>query len=238
MIEALPYADVVLHNRVNESGCVPDNGLFCPGWATDNWHEFVTPSLQHLVLVAVPILAGFVIALALAIVAHRRRWLMPPILGATGALYTIPSIAFFFLLTPAIGRGRETAIIALTAYTLQIIFRNIFAGLDNVPADAKDAGRGMGLTDGQLLWRVELPLALPEIFAGLRIAVVSTAAIASLAFLVGGGGLGTEIFTGSNTFNTRLIIASVLVMLIAFCFDGLLNLLQRLLTPWRRAASA
>jgi osmoprotectant transport system permease protein len=238
MIEALPYAEVVLHNRTNESGCVPDNGLFCPGWAADNWHDFVTPSLQHLVLVAVPILLGFVIALGLAIVAHRRRWLMPPILGATGALYTIPSIAFFFLLTPLIGRGRETAIIALTAYTLQIIFRNILAGLDNVPAGAKDAGRGMGLTQNQLLWGVELPLALPEIIAGLRIAIVSTAALATLAVFVGGGGLGTEIFTGSEVFNTRLIMASLLVMAIAFCFDGLLVLLQRLVTPWRRAVPA
>jgi osmoprotectant transport system permease protein len=237
MIDAVPYAEVVLHNR-SQGSCIRDNGLFCPGWAADNWHDFVTPSLQHLVLVAVPILLGFVIALALAILAHRRRWLMPPILGATGTLYTIPSIAFFFLLTPLIGRGRETAIIALTAYTLQIIFRNIFAGLDNVPAEAKDAGRGMGLTQNQLLWGVELPLAIPEIIAGLRIAIVSTAALATLAVFVGGGGLGTEIFTGTKVFNTRLITASVLVMAIAFCFDGLLILLQRLLTPWRRAAAA
>jgi osmoprotectant transport system permease protein len=142
------------------------------------------------------------------------------------------------LLSPLIGRGRETAIIALTAYTMQIIFRNILAGLDNVPAGAKDAGRGMGLTQSQLLWGVELPLALPEIIAGLRIAIVSTAALATLAVFVGGGGLGTEIFTGSEVFNTRLIMASLLVMAIAFCFDGLLLLLQRLVTPWRRAVPA
>jgi osmoprotectant transport system permease protein len=85
---------------------------------------------------------------------------------------------------------------------------------------------------------VELPLAIPEIIAGLRIAIVSTAALATLAVFVGGGGLGTEIFTGTKVFNTRLITASVLVMAIAFCFDGLLILLQRLLTPWRRAAAA
>jgi osmoprotectant transport system permease protein len=237
MIDPSLIAAVQLHNR-SQANCIRDNGLFCPDWLSDNWHDFVTPSLQHLVLVAVPILIGFVIALALAILAHRRRWLMPPILASTGALYTIPSIAFFFLLTPLIGRGRETAIIALTAYTLQIIFRNIFAGLDNVPAGAKDAGRGMGLTQNQLLWGVELPLALPEIIAGLRIAIVSTAALATLAVFVGGGGLGTEIFTGSNIFNTRLITASVLVMIIAFCFDGMLLLLQRFATPWRRVAPA
>ena len=128
----------------------------------------------------------------MALASHRRRWLVPPFIGATGVLYTIPSLAFFFLLLPITGRGTDTAIIALTAYTLQIIYRNIVAGLANVPREAKDAGRGMGMTDAQLLWRVELPLAVPEIIAGLRIATVSTVAIATLAVFAGGGrpGLG------------------------------------------------
>ena len=119
------------------------------------------------------------IAFAMALASHRRRWLVPPFIGATGVLYTIPSLAFFFLLLPITGRGTDTAIIALTAFTLQIIYRNIVAGLANVPGDAKDAGRGMGMTDRQLLWRVELPLAVPEIIAGVRIATVSTVAIAT-----------------------------------------------------------
>ncbi len=236
MIDHLPLSEVVLHHRTGE-GCVEQNGLFCPSWAVDNLHEFLKPSLQHLVLVSVPMALGFAIAFGAAIVAHRRRWLVPPILGVTGALYTIPSLAFFALLLPATGRGRETAIIALTAYTIQIIFRNIFAGLNNVPPGAKDAGRGMGLTERQLLWGVELPLALPEIFAGLRIAIVSTAALATLAVFAGAGGLGAEIFTGSNIFKTRLIIASLLVILIAFAFDAIVLAAQRLTTPWRRVGA-
>jgi osmoprotectant transport system permease protein len=238
MVDALPFGAVVLHNRANQSGCVPDNGLFCPSWASDHAHDFVTPVLQHVVLVVVPVVLGFLIAFALAVLAHRRRWLMPPTLGLTGVLYTIPSLAFFILLTPITGRGRETAIIALTAYTLQIIFRNIFAGLDNVPRGAKDAGRGMGLTENQLFWGVELPLALPEIFAGLRVATVSTVAIATLAVFVGGGGLGSQIYTGSEFFNTRIIMAGGLAILMAFTFDGMLLLLQRMTTPWRRAVQA
>ncbi len=134
------------------------------------------------------------IALGLALVSHRRRWLVPAITGLTGVLYTVPSIAFFLLLIPITGRGTDTAIIALTAYTLQIIYRNAVAGLANVPAEARDSGRGMGMTPRQLLWRVELPLAVPEIIAGLRIATVSTVAIATLAVFAGAGGLGAEIY--------------------------------------------
>ena len=106
--------------------------------------RYVTPTLEHLVLVSVSVALGFAIAFGMALLSHRRRWLVPPFIGATGILYTIPSLAFFFLLLPITGRGTDTAIIALTAYNLQIIYRNIVAGLANVPAEAKDAGRGHG----------------------------------------------------------------------------------------------
>ncbi len=156
---------------------------------------------------------GFLIAFAMALASHRRRWLVPPFIGATGVLYTVPSLAFFFLLLPITGRGSDTAIIALTAFTLQIIYRNIVAGLALVPGEAKDAGRGMGMTDRQLLWRVELPLAVPEIIAGVRIATVSTVAIATLAVFAGGGGLGSEIVAGSNiTFRTGVVTTSILLI--------------------------
>lgn len=156
--------------------------------------------------------------------------------GITGALYTIPSLAFFFLLLPVTGRGADTAIIALTAYTLQIIYRNIVVGLRNVPAEAREAGRGMGMTDRQLLWGVELPLALPEIVGGLRIATVSTVALATLAVFAGGGGLGSQIVAGSNiTFRTGVITAGGIAILMAIGFDALLVGAQRLLAPWRRA---
>jgi osmoprotectant transport system permease protein len=232
--DPLLLGQVVIHERTGE-GCIEQNELFCPGWAIDNLDRYVTPTLQHIVLVTASVSIGFVIAFTLALLCHRRRWLAPPVLGVTGVLYTIPSLAFFFLLLPITGLGRTTAIIALTAYTLQIIFRNTFAGLNNVPEDVKDAGRGMGLTERGLLWRVELPLALPEIIAGLRIATVSTVALATLAVFANGGGLGTEIVTGSNiTFKTGIVIAGTIVIVMAFAFDAILVGVQRLAAPWRR----
>jgi osmoprotectant transport system permease protein len=217
----------------SDTGCVPENGTFCFDWAADNLDRYVNPALEHLMLVVVSVALGFAIAFALALLSHRRRWLQPPILGATGILYTVPSIAFFFLLLPITGRGADTAIIALTAYTLQIIYRNIVAGLANVPADAKDSGRGMGMTDRQLLWKVELPLAVPEIVAGLRIATVSTVALATLAVFAGGGGLGDPIYA-DLTFKTNVVIAGGLAILMAVAFDVMLVVAQRFVVPWRR----
>ena len=184
-------------------------------------------------------LAGFLLAFALALLAHRRVWLRPPFLFGTGILYTIPSVAFFFLLLPVTGRGNLTAIIALSAYTLQIIYRNTMTGLANVPGSVKDAARGMGLTERQVLWRVELPLATPEIVAGLRIATVSTVAIATLAVLASGGGLGVKIYAGGNLhFATSIIVAGGIAVLMAMSFDAILIGIQRLATPWRKTAES
>lgn len=218
-------------------GCIEENKLFCPGWVADNYDRYVDPTLQHLVLVLSSVAAGFLIAFSLAILAHRHRWLSSPFLAGTGILYTIPSISFFFLLLPITGRGAVTAIIALTAFTLQIIFRNITTGLRNVPPDVTEAGRGVGLTSKQLLWQVELPLAMPEIIAGLRIATVSTVALATLAVFANGGGLGAEIISGSNiTFKTGIIVAGGIAVIMAIIFDALILLTGKLLTPWTRAA--
>lgn len=219
--------------------CQATDKLFCWGWAKDHIDRYGTPTVQHLELVVFAILIGFAIAFALSLLAHRHAWLRPPLLAGTGVLYTIPSIAFFFLLLPITGRGSETAIIALSAYTLQIIYRNTMTGLANVPSSVKDAARGMGLTDRQILWKVELPLATPEIVAGLRIATVSTVAIATLAVFAGGGGLGTQIYGGGNlNFATSIIIAGSIAILMALAFDAVLLLAQRLTTPWRRAANS
>jgi osmoprotectant transport system permease protein len=216
-------------------GCIQDNKLFCPGWVADNYDRYIDPTLQHLVLVGSAVAAGFLIAFALAILAHRQRWLRTPFLAGTGILYTIPSISFFFLLLPITGRGALTAIIALTAFNLQIIFRNVTTGLMNVPENVTEAARGIGMTDSQILWRVELPLALPEIIAGLRIATVSTVALATLAVFANGGGLGTEIITGSNiTFKTGIIVAGSIAVIMAILFDGVLLLAGKLLAPWKR----
>lgn len=211
------------------------NEVFCFDWARENIDRFGTPTVQHLQIVVPAILIGFLVAFALALLAHRARWLQPPLLAATGVLYTIPSIAFFFLLLPVTGFGRDTAIIVLAAYTLQIIYRNTILGLSNVPSATKDAARGMGFTPRQILWKVELPLAVPEIIAGLRVAVVSTIAIATLAVLISAGGLGTQMYGANLTFPTSIIIAAAIVILMALAIDVVLLLIQRFTTPWRKA---
>lgn len=212
--------------------------LFCFDWARDNLIDrFGTPTVQHLQLVLAAVVIGFAIAFALALLAHRRRWLQPPLLAATGVLYTIPSVAFFFLLLPLTGRGVDTAIIALTAFNLQIIYRNTLVGLNNVPEPVVDAARGMGLTDRQILWRVEVRLATPEIIAGLRIATVSTVAIATLAVFASGWGLGDPIYKYLN-FSTGIILGGGIAILMAILFDAILYLIQRLATPWTRGRLA
>ena len=230
-------AQVQIRDRSSES-CIQQNKL-CPGWIVDHFDRYTQPLVEHIELTLLSVAFGFVIAFALALLARRRRWAVGPILGVTGILYTLPSLAVFFLLLPITGRGTTTAVIALTAYTLQIIFRNIMIGLDNVPADARDAGLGMGLTDRQLLWRVELPLALPDVIAGLRIATTSTVGLATLAVFAGAGGLGSEIIAGSNiTFKTGVVAAGGLAVLLALAFDVVLLTAQRILTPWRRVRPA
>ncbi len=227
-------AQVELRERGGEPSCVERNG-FCPDWIADNWDRYTTPFVEHLELTLVSVGIGFVIAFTLALIAHRRRWLIPPITQVTGILYTLPSVALFFLLLPLTGRGKTTAIIALVAYTLLIIFRNVITGLEGVPAEARDAGRGMGLTQRQLLWRVELPLALPEILAGLRIAMTTTVGLTSLVFLAGAGALGGAIFADLQ-FRSNVVVASALCVLLAVFLDLVVLAIQKALTPWTRAA--
>jgi osmoprotectant transport system permease protein len=215
---------------------VDDNG-FCPDWIVHNFDRYETPLLQHIKLTLLAVAIGFAIAFSLALLAHRRRWLPGPIIQVTGILSTLPSVAVFFLLLPITGRGRTTAIIALVSYTLLILFRNVTAGLENVPGDTRDAGRGMGLTPRQLLWRVELPLALPEIMAGLRIAVTTTVGLAALAFLAGAGGLGEAIFADVN-FRSNVLVAGGLAVALAVVLDLAVLVVQRAITPWMRTAAA
>jgi osmoprotectant transport system permease protein len=230
-------AQVQLQDRSKGGGsCVADNG-FCPKWIVDNFDRYTDPLVQHVFLTLVSLGIGFGISFGLALLAHRRRWLVGPITQITAVLYTLPSLAVFFLLLPLTGRGNTTAIIALVSYSLLIIFRNIMTGLDNVPAETRDAGRGMGLTDQQLLWRVELPLALPEILAGLRIAATTTVGLATLAFFAGAGGLGDAIYA-DITFKSNVVTAGGLAVLLAAVLDALILLLQRALTPWTRARAA
>jgi len=224
---------VQLHQRTpGHLDCVQNNGI-CPSWIVHHLGDYLAPLWRHVELTLASVVIGFVIAFALALVAHRHHWLTGPIVGVTGILYTIPSLALFALLIPLTGFGFTTALIPLTAYTLLVLFRNIMAGLGNVPAEAKDAALGMGFTDRQLLWRVELPLALPEIFAGLRVATTTNVGLAALAFYAGAGGLGQQILS-DIAFKSNVLVAGALCILLAFVLDlGLLGA-QRLLLPWQR----
>ena len=228
------FAQLQRRDRSGED-CVADNGI-CPDWIAENLDRYADPFWQHVYLTLVSLAIGFAIAFALALLAHRRRWLITPVVQVTGILYTLPSVAVFFLLLPLTGRGNTTAIIALVAYSLLILFRNVIAGFENVPAEARDAGRGMGLTPRQLLWRVELPLALPEIMAGLRIAATTLVGLAALAFLAGAGGLGAALFADIN-FRSNVLVAGGLAVLLAVVLDLAILAVQWVITPWMRAAA-
>lgn len=228
----LPFAAVVIHNR--RPTCESRNG-FCPSWIVHHLGDYAGPLLRHVELTVASVACGFAIAAVLGLLAQRRRWLVGPLTALTGVLYTIPALALFALLLPVTGFGFVTALIALTSYTLLIIFRNVVAGLDNVPADARDAARGMGLTGRQLLWQVELPLALPEILAGVRVAASTTVGLATLAFIAGAGGLGQKILTDID-FKSNIVVAGGLCILLAAAFEVAFLALERLLSPWRRPA--
>jgi osmoprotectant transport system permease protein len=236
MLETIIAQGGFVHNRAGETGCPGNNGL-CLDWVVHHLDRYQTPFFEHVYLTVVPVAIGFAIALTLGLLAHRQRWLITPLNGFTSAIYTVPSISAFLLLLPITGRGNDTAIIALTAYTLVIIFRNVITGLSGVPPDAIDAARGMGLTSRQRLFRVELPLALPEILAGLRIAAATTVGLAAFAYLAGAGGLGRNIDV-DIAFRGNVLACGVLLTLLAAALDLLVLTFQRLATPWRRAVSA
>ena len=204
-------------------------------WVADHLDEIWARTLEHLYLTALTVVIGFAISFPLALFAHRHRRAYPPITWVTGILYTIPSLALFVTLLPITGLGTTTALIGLVAYTLLIFIRNTVAGLDGVPEDAMEAARGMGYTRRQILWRVEVPLAMPVIMAGVRIAAVSTVALVTITALIGLGGLGHFILEGLQLFfSTPTIVGAVLSVVLALLVDGALLLTQRVLTPWAR----
>ena len=220
--------------------CVAKNGQFCGAWFVDNFGSRFAPRLvEHIELTAIAIGIGMVIALAAALLAHRYGWFETPFSLFAVFLYTIPALAFFELMVQVTGINRFTAEIALVSYTLLILFRNTLAGLRAVPPDALEAAQAMGLSRRQTLLRVELPLALPPIMAGLRIATVTTISLATVAAYIGAGGLGEPIFDGIQTgFKTEFIAAGALAIVLALAADGLLVVAQRLLTPWARRRRA
>jgi osmoprotectant transport system permease protein len=235
VIGVLAQAGPVIPDFGRGSDCVRNNGTFCWGWFGDNWGKVFQPALlEHLYLTLIAIGIGCVIAFAAALFAYRMRWFETPFTLLSGFLYTIPSLALFQLLVPVTGLTTSTVEIALVSYTLLILFRNTLAGLRNVPVDVREAAQGMGLTNSQVLWRVELPLALPTIIAGLRIATVTVISLATVAAFVVNEGLGSPIFAAiqQNVFKTELYAAGVLAIALALAADALLVLAQRLATPW------
>jgi osmoprotectant transport system permease protein len=229
----LPIAQLQIQKPGGSDACAASNG-FCPDWIAHHIDRYWTPLLEHIYLTVLPVAIGFVLSMALAIFAHRHRWMTGPVIGITGIFFAIPSVAAFFLLQPITGLGYTTAMVALVSYTLLIIFRNITDGLRNVPAETRDAALGQGMTERQVLYRVELPMAVPEIMAGLRIATSTTVGLAALAVFAGAGGLGSEILVDKR-FKSNVVVAGGLAVLLAAAFDLLILGGQRLMTPWRRA---
>jgi len=207
-------------------------------WVRDHTGVITSALAQHLRLTAVALLVGFALSLPLGVVAHRWRRAGAPILAVAGVVYTVPSLALFALLVPRFGLSTTTAEIGLVGYTLLILIRNIVTGLDGVPDDVLEAARGMGFTSRRLLWRIELPLAVPAIVAGIRIATVTTIGLVTVTALIGQGGLGQLMLDGLiRDFRTPLVVGSVLSVALAGVADLALLGVQRLVTPWARAGS-
>ncbi len=199
--------------------------------------ELVTALQQHVSITVVSVVAGLVLSLPLAVLARRSALAETLVIGGAGVIYTIPSLALFALLVPVTAYTATAATIALALYTLVILVRNTVTGLSEVPAEVVEAARGMGLSAWQRLLRVELPIALPSIVAGVRVATVSTVSLLAVAAYVGTGGFGQLIDQGFRAdYRAKIVTACLACVLLALVADALLVLLQRLLTPWTRTA--
>jgi osmoprotectant transport system permease protein len=216
----------------------PGTKIFDVGWVASHLDQVGERIVQHLQLTVLPLFLGIIISLVLAIWAVRQPRVYPPITLLTGLLYTIPSLAAFAVLRPIFGLTLVTAIVPLTTYTLLILFRNFAAGFSSVPAEILEAAEGMGYTRRQRLWRVELPLSVPLIIAGIRLASVTTIGLATIAAVLGDtfGGLGQLITEGIQTFfPTKYLLGAALSVLLAFAADFLFVRIERLVTPWAHA---
>jgi osmoprotectant transport system permease protein len=216
------------------------NPWFSPSYVADNWDTIVGYLGEHIRLTVLAVILGTAIALPLALIARRSRYLAGPVLGLSTVVYTIPSLAMFALIFPFTGLSSTTVLIGLVLYSLVILVRNFLAGLQGVPADVREAARGMGYGSGRLFLQVDMPLALPTFMAGLRIATVSTVALTTVGVLVGHGGLGQLIVGGfnANFYRAEIVTGAVGCVLLALAFDVLLAGVERLLTPWSRVVRA
>jgi osmoprotectant transport system permease protein len=215
------------------------NDWVCGAYLTDRRQEIVDALVEHIAITVVAVVLGLVIAFPLALFARRVPRLESTVLAITTGIYTVPSLALFPLLVPFTGLTARTVVIGLALYALTILVRSLLEGLRAVPAEVRESAIGLGYSRGALLMKVELPLALPVLMAGLRVATVSTVALTTVGSLVAYGGLGNLIKDGVLTnFRAELFTASVLCVLLAVVLDVLLVLAQRLLTPWTRGARA
>jgi osmoprotectant transport system permease protein len=205
-------------------------------WIADHTDDMTVRTVKHIIFTGIAVGLGFAISLVLSLVIIRYRWTYGPITGVAGLLYTIPSLALFGLLIPITGFTVTTAEIALVSYTLLILIRNTVAGLDGVPSDVREAAVGMGFSPMQVLVKVDLPLALPVIVAGLRVATVTTIGLVTVTALIGMENLGTFITDGlQRLFITPVLVGAVLSIALAVAADIALLGVQRLVAPWTRA---
>jgi osmoprotectant transport system permease protein len=217
----------------------PANPWFTWSFVRDNSDAIQTALREHVVLTLETMVVSLLVAIPLALVAYRYKRLSGPIVGVAGVLYTIPSLSLFAVLAPFTGIRARTVLIGLVIYALLVLVRNILAGLEGVPADVREAATGMGYGRLRMLWSVELPLALPAIMAGVRVATVSTVALVTVGVIVGTGGLGTLILAGfnNNFYRAEIVTASGLTIALGLAADVLLAGVGRLLTPWARRHS-
>ncbi len=219
--------------------CLVRNDWICGEYLTSRAELLTEALVQHVWITVVSVLIGLVVALPLALLARRYPKLEGAVVGTTTAIYTIPSLALFALLLPITGLTATTVVTGLVLYSLTILVRNIIEGLASIPEDVIEAARGMGYDGRRLLLSVELPLALPSIMAGLRIATVSTVALTTVGAIVSYGGLGNLLLEAVNTqFRPQVLVASVLCVLLAVAFDLLIVGAQRVMTPWTRVKGA
>src|ERR1700704_2454843 len=204
-------------------------------WVSGHADAILAALVQHIQLTVIAVVIGLLIAVPLGLVAWRSRLFRGPIVSVTGILYTIPSLALFSFLLPFTGLTVRTAEIGLVSYTLLILVRNIVVGLNAVPDEVREAARGMGFRPFAELARVDIPLAIPAIIAGVRIATVTTIGLVTVTALIGEGGLGSLIYDGLlRDFRTPLVVGTVLSVALAFIADFSLAGAQRLITPWSR----
>ncbi|MBD0707631.1 MULTISPECIES: ABC transporter permease [unclassified Streptomyces] len=219
--------------------CLVANDWICGEYLRTRAHELTDATLQHVGITLVSVLIALAVAVPLALLVRARPRFAGPVLGLTTLLYTVPSLAMFSLLLPLFGLSTALVVTGLVLYALTILVRNALAGLAAVPAETREAARGMGYGPLRLLWEVELPLALPVLMAGIRMATVSTIALTTVGSVVGRGGLGNLIEDALPTFfKAQMLAAAVLCVLLAVAADLLLLGLQRLLTPWSRVRTA